>query len=112
MLRLSLLLATTLTLVLCRSLPSNRDEDLICPDGWTLLESSCFLVSGSSGNWFEGQSFCNTLEASLATVSSASQQKALSGQNTNFRQRSSRMSFVACFTCEGFLFFQITLPTK
>ncbi|ROT63783.1 putative antigen-like protein [Penaeus vannamei] len=79
MLRLSLLLATTLTLVLCRSLPSSRDEDLVCPDGWTLLESSCFLVTESSGNWFEGQDFCNSLEASLATVSSASLQKALSG---------------------------------
>ncbi|XP_063588920.1 macrophage mannose receptor 1-like [Penaeus indicus] len=79
MLRLSFLLANVLSLVLCRSLPSNRDEDLVCPDGWTLLESSCFLVTKSSGNWFEGQDFCHSLEASLATVSSASQQKALSG---------------------------------
>ncbi|XP_069977455.1 macrophage mannose receptor 1 [Penaeus vannamei] len=67
MLRLSLLLANAVS------------ANGVCLDGWTLLEATCFLVSNSSGNWFEGQDFCYRFGASLAVVSSAYQQGALSG---------------------------------
>nr|XP_027231237.1 C-type mannose receptor 2-like [Penaeus vannamei] len=67
MLRLSLLLANAVS------------ANGICLDGWTLQEATCFLVSNSSGNWFEGQDFCYRFGASLAVVSSAYQQGALSG---------------------------------
>ncbi|ROT63780.1 mannose receptor [Penaeus vannamei] len=67
-------------LALCRGLPSNRAEEFVCPEGgWTLVETSCFLVTNTSGNWHEGQSFCEGFEASLATVSSDVQQEALTG---------------------------------
>lgn len=50
---------------------------LECSEGWTLIDRTCFLLTDASGTWDAGQSFCNQRGASLATISSQTQQDAI-----------------------------------
>lgn len=47
---------------------------LECEEGWSLIDRTCFLLADASGPWNEGQTYCNTLGATLATISSQTQQ--------------------------------------
>lgn len=50
-----------------------------CPDNWTLAGDICLFAPQESGSWFDGQRFCNEMEASLATLACEVQQQAAIG---------------------------------
>merc|ERR1712002_990481 len=70
MLRLTVL-AATVSLVLCRVVPGLRELAYQCPDGWMLVEDSCFMLGDDLRSWSDAQNYCrNSSGSSLATINS------------------------------------------
>ncbi|XP_050729648.1 macrophage mannose receptor 1-like isoform X1 [Eriocheir sinensis] len=73
-----LILAGLVATSLSSPFPAVREYPrLECPEGWALIDRTCFLLADEAGTWDEGQSFCNQRSASLATISSQTQQVAI-----------------------------------
>ncbi|XP_050708515.1 macrophage mannose receptor 1-like isoform X2 [Eriocheir sinensis] len=73
-----LLVAGLVATSLSSPFPAVREYPrLECPERWALIDRTCFLFADDSGTWDEGQSFCNQRGTTLATISSQTQQDAV-----------------------------------
>ncbi|XP_017146612.1 lithostathine-2 [Drosophila miranda] len=47
---------------------ANQDSSARCPTGFSRVADKCLLVGASWKNWFEGDRYCRTLNASLLSI--------------------------------------------
>uniref|UniRef100_A0A3Q3A435 CD209 antigen-like protein E n=1 Tax=Kryptolebias marmoratus TaxID=37003 RepID=A0A3Q3A435_KRYMA len=59
------------------ALQSSLKKKKLCPAGWTMFRSSCYVISGC-GSWDEGRQDCRNKEADLVVVDGTEEQRFLS----------------------------------
>ncbi|XP_074470021.1 CD209 antigen-like protein C [Sebastes fasciatus] len=60
-------------------LQSLSKENKMCPAGWTMFSSACYLLSGGAGSWDKARKDCRNRGADLVMIESAKEQTFVAG---------------------------------